>query len=252
VKFFASTRPLVFAHRGGMTLGPENTLPTFDAGLSAGADGLELDVHLSADGVIVVHHDKTLERTTRGSGPVSARTAAELSGLGVPTLANVLRRYRDARIIVEMKQDDAALGEALAREVKAAGAVDRVCAAGFGPGAVMAVRRALPEMATSAHQAEVRQALRRTWLCWPLRSCAWQGYQVPEIAGRIRVVSRRFVRYAHLAGLKVHVWTVDEEADMRRLLDWGVDGLISNRPGLAVAVRDAWLSGTQTTAAARA
>jgi glycerophosphoryl diester phosphodiesterase len=252
VKFFASTRPLVFAHRGGMALGPENTLPTFDAGMSAGADGLELDVHLSADGAIVVHHDKTLERTTRGSGPVSAHTAAELSRLGVPTLDDVLQRYRNARIIVEMKQDEAALGEALARAVRAAGAVDRVCAAGFGPAAVAAVRRALPEMATSAHQLEVQRALRRTWLCWPLRSCEWQGYQVPEIAGRIRVVSRRFVRYAHLAGLKVHVWTVDEEADMRRLLDWGVDGLISNKPRLAVAVRDAWMSGTQTAAAARA
>jgi glycerophosphoryl diester phosphodiesterase len=252
VKFFASTRPLVFAHRGGMTLGPENRLPTFDAGMNAGADGLELDVHLSADGVIVVHHDKTLERTTSGSGPVSARTAAELSRLGVPTLGEVLRRYPGARVIVEMKQDEAALGEALAREVRAAGAAERVCAAGFGPAAVTAVRRALPEMATSAHQTEVQRALRRTWLCWPLRSCEWQGYQVPEISGRIRVVSRRFVKYAHVAGLRVHVWTVDEEADMRRLLDWGVDGLISNRPGLAVAVRDAWLSGTLTPAAARA
>jgi glycerophosphoryl diester phosphodiesterase len=117
---------------------------------------------------------------------------------------------------------------------------------------VTAVRRALPALATSAHQAEVQRALRRTWVGWPLRSCEWQGYQVPEIAGRVRVVSPRFVRYAHRAGLKVHVWTVDEEADMRRLLDWGVDGLISNRPGLAVAVRDAWLSGRQGDAAARA
>jgi glycerophosphoryl diester phosphodiesterase len=242
VKFFDSARPLVFAHRGGMTLGPENTLPTFDAGMEAGADGLELDVHLSADGCVVVHHDTTLERTTRGSGPVAAKTAAELSRLDVPTLRVVLARYPAARIIIEMKVDAEEIGEAVAREVRAADAVERVCAAGYGARALAAVRRALPEMASSAHLAEVQRALRRTWACWPLRSCPWQGYQVPERAGRLRVVSPRFIRYAHKASLKVQVWTVDEEPDMRRLLDWGVDALISNRPGLAVRVRDAWVS----------
>lgn len=224
-------------------LGPENTLPTFDAGMKAGADGLELDVRLSADGTVVVHHDRTLERTTRGSGAVRAKTAAELSELGVPTLREVLQRYQAARIIIEMKEDEAALGEAVVHDVAAADAVHRVCAAGFGAAALSAVRRRMPEMATSAHQGEVRRALHRTWLCWPLRSCAWQGYQVPEWAGRLRVVSPRFVRYAHLAGLKVQVWTVDEEPDMRRLLDLGVDALISNRPDAAVRVRDAWLAG---------
>lgn len=232
-----------------MSLGPENTVQTFDAGMRAGADGLELDVHLSADGVVVVHHDTTLERTTAGSGPVAAKTAAELSHLGVPTLREVLRRYPGARIIIEMKDDEAALGEAVAREACAAGAVDRVCAAGYGDAAMQAVRRALPAMATSASQEEVRRALHRTWICWPLRACAWRGYQVPERAGRYRVVSPRFVRYAHLAGLKVQVWTVDEEADMRRLLGWGVDALISNRPGLAVRVRDEWV-GRRTAEAA--
>ncbi|MGH8187212.1 MAG: glycerophosphodiester phosphodiesterase family protein, partial [Steroidobacteraceae bacterium] len=97
----------------------------------------------------------------------------------------------------------------------------------------------------------VRRALHRTWVCWPLRSCSWQGYQIPEHAGRLRVVSRRFIRYAHLAGVKVQVWTVDEEGDMRRLLDWGVDALISNRPALAVCIRDEWMSGGQAASAVR-
>jgi glycerophosphoryl diester phosphodiesterase len=252
VTFFASSRPLVFAHRGGMTLGPENTLPTFDAGMQAGADGLELDVHLSSDGAVVVHHDETLERTTSGIGPIAARTAAELARLDVPTLRDVLYRFADARVIIEMKVDAPEMGEAVAGLVREAAAVDRVCAAGYGARALEAARRALPEMATSAHLAEVQRALRRTWVCWPIRSCEWQGYQVPECVGRLRVVSRRFIRYAHLAGLKVYVWTVDEEADMRRLLDWGVDGLISNRPALAVAVRDEWLSHKQAEGVARA
>jgi glycerophosphoryl diester phosphodiesterase len=251
VKFFDSDRPLVFAHRGGMAFGPENTIQTFDAGMNAGADGLELDVHLSGDGVVVVHHDKTLERTTGGSGPVSVRTAAELAMLNVPTLRDVLRRYTTARVIIEMKQDDAALGAAVAADVLGAGAVHRVCAAGYGIRAVRAARTALPEMATSASLAEVRRALHRTWICWPLRACPWQGYQVPEMAGRLRVVSPRFIRYAHQAGLRVQVWTVDTEADMMRLLDWGVDALISNRPDLAVLVRDRWMSARQSATAAR-
>jgi glycerophosphoryl diester phosphodiesterase len=240
--FFASGRRLVFAHRGGMALGPENTMATFEKGLQAGADGLELDVHLSSDGVVVVHHDTTLERTTRGSGALAANTAAELARLGVPALREVLETWPSARVIDEMKGDAPAMGEAVAREVRAARAVDRVCAAGFGDRAIRAARAALPEMTTSASQAEVRRALRRCWICWPLRRCAWGGYQVPEYAGTRRVVSPRFVRYAHLAGLEVQVWTVDNEADMRRLLDWGVDALISNRPDLAVQVRDAWVA----------
>src|SRR4030095_4189244 len=79
VTFFGYSRPLVFAHRGGCVLGPENTLAAFDLGMAAGADGLEFDVHLSSDGIPVVHHDATLERTTNALGPIAARTAAELA-----------------------------------------------------------------------------------------------------------------------------------------------------------------------------
>jgi glycerophosphoryl diester phosphodiesterase len=242
---------LIFAHRGGTALGPENTIQAFDAGIKAGADGLELDVHLAADGLVVVHHDKTLERTTNGSGPVALRTAAELARLNVPTLREVLRRYPTTRVIVEMKEDSARLGEAVAADVRAAGAVNRVCAAGYGVTAVRAARKALPDMASSASLEEVRRALRRTWICWPLRSCAWQGYQVPETAGLLRVVSPRFIRYAHQAGLRVQVWTVDTEPDMIRLLEWGADALISNRPDLAVQVRDRWVSARQSGVATR-
>lgn len=263
MKSFEASRPLVFAHRGGMALGPENTLAAFDAGAAAGADGLELDVHLSADGVPVVHHDATLERTTNGVGSLGAKTAAELArldaayhfrtgdgpatecrlrgqGIGVPTLLEVLRRYPNLRVIVEMKDDLAALGEAVVRVTRAADAVERVCAAGFGPHAVRAVRAAEPALATGAHTDEVRCALYRSWLRWPARHCAYQGFQVPEVAGRLRVVSPRFVRHAHHARVRVDVWTVDLVDDMRRLLAWGVDGLISNHPHVAVRERDVW------------
>jgi glycerophosphoryl diester phosphodiesterase len=122
--------------------------------------------------------------------------------------------------------------------VRAAGAEDRVCAAGYGQRSIDEVRRSLPRLATSACHPEVHIALYRSWVGWPARRPPYGGVQVPEKAGLIRVVSRRFIRHAHRGGVRVQVWTVDEEADMHRLLGWGVDGLISNRPDLAVRVRD--------------
>lgn len=265
MRFFDRDRPLVFAHRGGCALGPENTLAAFARGMAAGADGIELDVHLSADGVPVVHHDATLDRTTNASGPIAARTAAELArvdagfrferdgafpfrnqGIGVPTLRDVLAQHPDALAIIEMKVDNPALGHAVATEVRRASAVERVCVAGYGTRSATAARIALPEMACSACLHEVRVALYRTWARWPVRTVAYGGYQVPEIAGRLRIVSPRFVRFAHAAGLKVHVWVVDDEKEMRRLLEWGVDGVISNRPDLAVRVRDAFVATQHT------
>ena len=262
--FFDQSRPQIFAHRGGCALGPENTLTAFDLGLAAGADGLELDVHLSSDGIVVVCHDDTLDRTTRGTGPVRALTAAQLAqvdagwrfadgnggypfrekGVGVPTLREVLRRYPGIPIVVEMKEDSAAMGQAVADEVKAAGAEDRVCAAGYGQRAIDAVRAAVPRMTTSASHSEVRLAVYRSLAGWPVRRAPYQAYQVPEWAGVIPVASRRFIRHAHGAGLRVQIWTVDEEADMRRLLAWGADGLISNRPDVAVRVRDEFVAGS--------
>src|SRR5262245_54893095 len=126
-RFFESSRPLVFAHRGGSALAPENTIAAFDNGLALGADGLELDVHLSRDGVVVVHHDRTLERTTALRGPISWCTAHELSRAQVPSLADVLARYRDHRLIVELKVNHPELAAAVIADVRAAGAVDRVC-----------------------------------------------------------------------------------------------------------------------------
>lgn len=253
--FYGAARPLVFAHRGGRALGPENTIAAFDAGMAAGADGLELDVHLSSDGVPVVVHDALLDRTTDQRGPVRARTAAELAavdaawafapeqghplrgcGIGVPTLESVLRRHPDTRVIIELKMAESALAQAVAGVVRRTGAVERVCLGGFHDASVRAARRALPGIASSAGALEVRLALYRSWVGFPVRRPAYGGYQVPEVAGRTRVVSPRFLRHAHAAGLQVQVWTVNELDDMQRLLGWGVDALITDRPDLAVQV----------------
>jgi len=247
--FFAAARPLVFAHRGGSTLAPENTVAAFDKGLSLGADGLELDVRLSRDGVVVVHHDASLDRTTDAHGDVSALTAAELSrvdagyrfkrdgaypfrgqGIAVPALADVLARYRDVRIVVELKLNTADLAAAAVEVVRRARAVDRVCVGSFGRRVLRAVRALEPALATSAAREEVRWALYRSWCRWPLRRPAYAGFQIPEWSGSTRLVSRRFVDAAHRAGLGVQVWTVDTEDHARRLLACGVDALITDRP----------------------
>jgi len=232
--FFVSSRPLVFAHRGGSALAPENTIAAFDNGLALGADGLELDVHLSRDGVVVVHHDRLLDRTTALRGPIAVRTADELGRAGIPSLEDVLVRYREPRVIVEMKVNSRAFAEATIDVVRRAKAVDRVCLGSFGLGVLRAARLIEPAIATSGAREEVRWALYRSWCRWPVSRVPYKGYQIPEWAGRTRVVSPRFVEYAHDAGLGVQVWTVDRAEDARRLLAWGVDALITDRPDVIV------------------
>jgi len=268
----------VFAHRGGSALAPENTFAAFDGGLATGAQGLELDVHLSADGVVVVHHDRTLERTTNLTGPIANRTAGELAradagyffrrlqkdppyisdvnppdkrsvgrvlsdpaefpfrgcGISIPTLAAVLARYRDVPIVVELKVNHPGLARAVVDDVRQADAIDRVCLGSFGLRVLLEARRLEPSLATSAAREEVRWALYRSWCRWPVTRARYGGYQVPEWSGRTRVVSRRFVEDAHTAGLGVQVWTVDAEPDAARLLAWGVDALITDRPDIIV------------------
>jgi glycerophosphoryl diester phosphodiesterase len=243
----------VFAHRGGAALAPENTLAAFDNGLALGADGLELDVHLSRDGVVVVHHDRTLERTTNLHGPVAEWPAADLvsadaghfyrrgdsypfrgTGFGVPTLAQVLARYPHVPIIVELKVNSLELARATVETLRAANAVDRVCLGSFGLRVLRAARTLEPAVATSAAREEVRWALYRSWFRWPVSRVPYGGYQVPEWFGRTRVVSPRFVAAAHASRLAVQVWGVETERDACRLLDWDVDALITDRPDLIV------------------
>jgi glycerophosphoryl diester phosphodiesterase len=254
--FFRASGPLAFAHRGGARLAPENTIEAFDAGMRHGADGLELDVHLSRDGRVVVHHDTTLDRTTDRQGPIGRFTADELErvdagyhfaadgsrpfrgqGIGIPTLDVVLARYRDTRIIIEMKQDEPQLAQATVEAVRTAGAADRVCLSSFGGRVLRTARELAPGIASGASRLEVRLALYRSRLRWPVRRPRYAGYQVPEISrGGHRVVSPRFVRHAHLASLPVQVWTIDGADDAERLLAWGVDALITDRPDVIVPI----------------
>ncbi len=258
---FQSDRPLIFAHRGGAKLAPENTMAAIDNGMRLGADGLEIDVQLSADGVPVVIHDQTLDRTTDRVGPVSSLTAAELArvdagyrfevdgqhpfrgqGIGVPVLDDVLAKYPDTRVIIEMKGGQPELARAVAASIRKADAVHRICVGSFHQGSIDAIRAEHPDVITSASQHEARWTLHRSWVRWPwISRQPYVAFQVPEYAGRMRVVSRGFVRQVHKQGHVLQVWVVNERDDIRRLLDWGVDGIISDRPDIAVATRDEWL-----------
>lgn len=257
---------MVFAHRGGARLAPENTMLAIDNGVRLGADGLEIDVQLSADGIPVVIHDRTLDRTTDRTGPVQALTAAELAavdagfhfmldnaypfrgqGIGIPTLDAVLARH-NTPLIIEMKGGEPELARAVGLAVRRAGAADRVCVGSFHQRSIDALRAEHPDIATSASQEEARWTLHRSWVRWPwTRPRPYCAFQVPEFAGRMRVVSPNFVRHVHREGHAIQVWVVNERADMERLLDWGVDGIISDIPDLAVAARNAWRRKGQTT-----
>lgn len=259
---FFTRDKLVFAHRGGAKLAPENTLAAFANARALGCDGIECDVHLSRDGVPVVIHDKTVDRTTEETGPVSAFTAAELSqldagyhfvaldgsrpfrgrGIGVPSLEAVLGAYPSGRVIIEMKQGEPALARAVLQVIRRTDATDRVCVGSFYRHGLETLRAEAPGVTTSACENEVRWTLYKSWCRWPRGAARpYRAFQVPERAGRLRVVSPAFVAQAHRDQARVDVWVVDSTTDIERLWAWGVDGVITDRPDVAVATRDGWL-----------
>ena len=248
-------RPLAYAHRGGAGLRPENTLAAFEHGLAAGADGLELDVRLTRDGVVIVHHDAHVERTTDGRGDVAELTLDDLQaldagyrfaaadgsfpyrgrGVRIPTLREVLGRCPEAALIVELKTGSERLAHAVLDELHAAGALPRAAVGAFSTAGLRSIRRREPRLRTGAAREETRWALYRTWVRWPHGTRPYAEFQVPERSGRTRIVTPAFVAHAHRAGLLVKVWTVNERADMDRLLAWGVDAIISDYPDVAAA-----------------
>jgi len=252
--YVSHARPLFFAHRGGSLLAPENTLAAFDNGLALGADALELDIQLTSDGEIVVIHDATVDRTTNGTGPVSAYTLGELrrldagyrfttdggtslpfrgAGLSIPTLREVFERYPAVRLNIDLKESTPERELRLWALIQDLAAAERTLVASGDLHAPIVRFRALcgGRVATSASEREIRRFLLATW-CGAARLMrpAYDALQVPETWHGVRVVSPRVIAAAHRLGLDLHVWTVDERAAMDRLLAWGVDGLMSDRP----------------------
>ena len=224
-------RPLI-GHRGAAGTHPENTIPAFDAALEQGADAFELDVHASRDGVPVVIHDPTLDRTTEATGPVREKTADELGRLGdgnvgrVPALAEVLDRYADTPMIVEIKER--AVTAAVLDVLRELDAVDRVLLGAFEHATLAAARTGEVHLSASTRETTLVGGGARFGVSI---AGAFEGFTVPERRGNLRVVDRKFVKAAFKRGKPVHVWTVDTVEDATRLRSMGVAGIITNWPG---------------------
>ncbi len=224
-------RPVI-GHRGASGDFPENTLTAFDAALAQGADAFELDVRSTKDGVAVVHHDPTVDRTTDGNGVVADLTLSELQGLDagggavVPTLAQVLERYSDTPMIVELKER--AVAEAVSTVLEQQGAKDRVLLGAFDHGVLAPMRRRGFRLSASRRQTAAFWAGSRIGF---RPGGSYEAFTVPEEHGSLRVVDRRFVDAARERGKPVHVWTVNTVDDAVRLRAMGVAGIITNFPG---------------------
>jgi glycerophosphoryl diester phosphodiesterase len=245
--------PVNFAHRGASARAPENTLEAFRLAVEAGAIGLELDVHVTRDGEVVVIHDPTVDRTTDGSGAVAAMTLEELGrldagygfssdgggtfpyrgrGLRVPTLAEVYAEFPDARVNADIKEESQGAEEAVLRVIRAAGAEGRTLIASTNHPVIRRFRRVSEgRVATAASRREIAafyflSRLRLEALVRPL----YAALQVPVEHLGFTLVTPRFIAAAHSRGVRVDVWTINEVAEMRRLLDLGVDMLMTDRP----------------------
>jgi glycerophosphoryl diester phosphodiesterase len=245
--------PANFAHRGASARAPENTLEAFRLAVEAGAGGLELDVHMTRDGEIVVIHDATVDRTTEGFGVVAEMTFDDLRsldagyrfspdggcthpyrrrGVRIPTLAEVYEQFPDASVNIDIKEPQPGVEEAVLRVIQEAGAEGRSLVVSANPAVVWRFRRVRGgRISTAASRLEtgafyLLSRLRLERLCRP----AYDALQVPVEYEGITLATPRFVEAAHSRGVRVDVWTINEPGEMRRLLDLGADVLMTDHP----------------------
>ncbi len=257
--FFALARPLVFGHRGACGECPENTLVSFERALAQGADVLETDVHRTRDGEIVVFHDADVARTTDGSGDIAALTWPEVArldagarftaadgstpfrgqGVRVPRLADVLARFPGMRFNIELKRADPALVAGVLDLLRETGREALTLLAAEQDDAMRLLRAAVRErgspVALGASVGDVLGFVRAA-----IESgeppAGPMALQIPaEFLGR-PLVTPELVSFAHAQGVQVHVWTINEPDEMRRLIALGVDGVMSDFPGRLRAV----------------
>ena len=239
-------RPLSFAHRGASRQAPQNTLAAFLRAAELGADGIELDVQLSKDGELVVIHDFRLEVTTDGSGPVRARTLAELkeldagswfapafAGQRIPTLQEVMEAVGQRLLLnIELKTTglrDDGLAAAVARAIEENRLLDRVVVSSFNPMAVWRIKRLAPAIPVGLLYApHLPYLLRKPWTRHLI--------DLEALHPQHSLVDERFVHWARQRRYRVHTWTVDDPEEMQRLARLGVDIIISTRPDLLTQV----------------
>lgn len=255
--FFDGLRaPLHIAHRGGAGLYPENTMLAFEAAVSRHRTQLiELDVHASADGEIVVFHDDEVDRTTNGSGPIRALTWAEIAALDaghglpgwagrgatVPRLVEVLRAFPELPLNLEIKPDRPELAGPVVALLEAEGALDRVCLGSFHD----SVGEALVEAAPAACHYYPQQALTQFVMSalmgqTPADDPRYSVLDMPMRHNGMQVLTPAVVAAARALGKWINVWTIDARADMDALLAMGVGGIMTDRPDVLREALDAW------------
>ena len=248
-------RPLLFAHRGSSVLTPENTFPAFDLGLGYEADVLEIDVRISRDQHVMVFHDARLDRTTDGLGDVRGHGVLALKGLDagyrfhdergryfrgqsirIPTLDELYDAYPDVLVNIDIKDNWLPAARLLLETIEKAGAAERTVVASFHGKVLQYFRQIAPHIATSATFNEVLGLyLSRRKSPGVLRQHP-VALQIPARHGRIALDTPRFIEKIHRRGRLVNYWTINDPAQMRRLLDAGADGIVTDRPDLALEV----------------
>jgi glycerophosphoryl diester phosphodiesterase len=243
---------LVIAHRGGLGLYPENTLAAFKKAEELGTDVIELDIHTSKDGEIVIMHDDTIDRTTDGTGKVRDFTAQQLKGfdagyswtpdsgktfpfrgkgLQIPTLSEVLSEFKNTAMIIEIKQSEPSLIKPLCELIRKYGLKNKMIVASFSDKALLEFRSAFPGVATSATKSEaVKFFILNQFFLAGFYNPNAVALQVPEYYSGKKIVTERFVRTAKKQNLEVHAWTINEEDDMKRMINLGVDGIVTDYP----------------------
>ena len=265
-------RVLNYAHQGGAREAPSSTLLALRQALGAGADALELDVHATVEGELVVCHDATVERTTDGAGTIASMTLAQLQALdnaywwvpgevavadrpdgeyvhrgkapadrslGIATLREVLEAFPGVFLNLDIKQTAPAVPPyeaALAGLLRDYGRRDDVIVASFNDGATEAFSAVAPEIATSAGTLATAEFLRAVHSGAEPPAMRHAALQVPVAFQTLTIVDERFVDAAHRHGLAVHVWTIDEPDTMAQLVDLGVDGIMTDRPSVLEGV----------------
>ena len=244
---------LAFAHRGGAGDWPENTMPAFQGAIDLGYRYIETDVHATRDGVLLAFHDDELDRVTDRRGVIAEMDYAEVAQARVggrepiPRLEELLLAWPDVRLNIDPKHDNAVAP--LVRALKASSTVDRVCVTSFSGARIKAIRGALgPRLCTGLARMETLRLRLASWS--GAAGFLWGGFeagcaQIPVSNHGIPLADEALIARAHELGLQVHVWTIDDPAEMNRLIDLGVDGLMTDRPAVLKAVlveRGLWTS----------
>ena len=250
--------PLVIAHQGGDGIWPGDTMFAFQNAANLGVDVLEMDVHITKDNVLVLMHDETVDRTTNGTGEIESMTLAQIKqldaghdwtpdegatfpfrgqGVSVPTMEEVFTSFPEMRMTIEIKKTTTSMAKPFCELIREYNMQDKVLIASFHDERLKEFREECPEVATSSAKNETTAFVLLTKpFLGSFYSPKFFSLQVPEETGGITVMTPAFVNAAHERNLAVEPWTINDKETMQKLIQWGVDGIITDRPDLMLEI----------------